>query len=185
MALKEIPRASWKQKAVNLFICKQHSSMILKDIKIFSQNIHKNNFLINTILEIQSSFNIIFIQESSWPFLYAIPSLKNKEDEELVGVPKHLNWVMFSRNSSQDNDSSRVVTYINVRLSLLWFFLQKNIFNHRDISCISFFNYGSVYFLINIYSNSFQLDLKYLKGTEVNIGNVLIITGYFNIRDII
>ena len=39
--------------------------MILKDIKIFSQNIHKNNFLINIILEIQRSYNIIFIQESS------------------------------------------------------------------------------------------------------------------------
>jgi len=35
--------------------------MIMKDIKIFSQNVHKNNFVINTILEIQDTFNIIFI----------------------------------------------------------------------------------------------------------------------------
>ena len=46
-----------------------------------------------------------------------------------------------------------------------------------------FFNHGSVYFLINLYLDSFQSALKYLKDTEVNINNVLIITGDFNIRD--
>ena len=56
-------------------------------------------------------------------------------------------------------------------------------YNNRDISCISFFNCGLVHFLINIYSNSSQLALKYLKDTEVNISSILIITGDFNIRD--
>jgi len=70
--------------------------MILKDIKIFSQNIHKNNFLINIILEIQRSYNIIFIQESSWSVLHALLSSKNKKGDELVGVPNHPNWVTFS-----------------------------------------------------------------------------------------
>jgi len=37
--------------------------MILKDLKIFSQNVQKNNFLINTILEVNQNFDIIFIQE--------------------------------------------------------------------------------------------------------------------------
>ena len=37
--------------------------MIMKDIKIFSQNICKNNFVINTILKTQDAFDIIFIQE--------------------------------------------------------------------------------------------------------------------------
>ena len=48
---------------------------------------------------------------------------------------------------------------------------------------VSFFNYDSVYFLINVYLDSSQLALKYLKDTEVNIRNVLIMTGDFNIRD--
>ena len=66
--------------------------MILKNIKIFSQkNVHKNNFIINTILEIQCAFDIIFIQEPPWSFIYSIPSLKNKEDKELVEVPHYPN----------------------------------------------------------------------------------------------
>ena len=37
--------------------------------------------------------------------------------------------------------------------------------------------------MINIYSDSSQLALKYLKNTEVNIPNVIIMTGDFNVRD--
>jgi len=36
---------------------------------------------------------------------------------------------------------------------------------------------------MNIYSDSFHSTLKYLKDTEVNILNLLIMTGNFNIRD--
>ena len=37
--------------------------------------------------------------------------------------------------------------------------------------------------MINIYLDSSQLALKYLKNTETNIHNVIIMTGDFNIRD--
>ena len=56
--------------------------------------------------------------------------------------------------------------------------------NYRDINIISFFNNGIICFIININSNEQQSALKYLKGIEVNINNVLIIIGNFNIRDI-
>ena len=36
---------------------------------------------------------------------------------------------------------------------------------------------------MNIYSDSSHSALKYLKDIEVNIDNVLIMTGDFNIRD--
>ena len=65
--------------------------MILKDIHIFSQNIYKNNFIINTILKTYSSFDIIFIQEPSWSHIWSIPSFNNKDREELVGIPNYPN----------------------------------------------------------------------------------------------
>ena len=37
--------------------------------------------------------------------------------------------------------------------------------------------------MINIYSDSSQIALKYLKDTEANINNVLIMIGNFNIRN--
>ena len=37
--------------------------MIFDKLKIFSQNVHKNAFIVNTILKTYSHFDIILIQE--------------------------------------------------------------------------------------------------------------------------
>ena len=163
--------------------CKQWSSIILKNINVFFQNVQKNNLLTNTILEAQKEFNIIFIQELLWNFICSISSLSNREGKELVSVSNHPNWTTFSRNSSNPHDSSRIIIYISTQLANLCFALCKDIFNYRDISCISFFNCSSIYLLPNVYSDLSQLALKYLKDTEVNINNVFIMIGDFNIRD--
>jgi len=79
--------------------------MIMKEIKIFLQNIHKNILLTNTILETYKEFNIIFIQELPWSILCFIPSSTSEEGENLVGVPNHPNWMTFSRNTVSNQDS--------------------------------------------------------------------------------
>jgi len=48
---------------------------------------------------------------------------------------------------------------------------------------MSFFNNNICYYILNIYSDSSHTALKYLKNTEVNIDNVVLMTGDFNIRD--
>jgi len=63
------------------------------------------------------------------------------------------------------------------------FYLQNDILNHKYILCIFLFNHSSTFFFINIYLDLSQLALQYLKDTEVNIDNVLIMTRDFNIRD--
>ena len=98
-------------------------------------------------------------------------------------VPNHPNWLTFSRNLTNGDNSRSVITYINIMLMPLHFLLCKYIFNHRDVSCVSFFNCNFIYFLINVYLDLLQSALKYLKNTEVNIDNVLIMTGDFNIRN--
>ena len=70
-----------------------------------------------------------------------------------------------------------------MRLAYLQFYFRKDIFNHGDINCFSFFNNGSIFFMINVYSNEHQITLKYLKDTEANLCNVLVMAKDFNIRD--
>ena len=89
--------------------------------------------------------------------------------------------LMYFRSSA--SDSPRVVTYVNIKLSFFHFSLHKDIYNYRDISLISFFNNNDILFLINMYLDSSQLALKYLKDTKANISNILVMTGNFNIRD--
>ena len=73
--------------------------------------------------------------------------------------------------------------YINVRLSSLCFSFRKNIINHHDILLTSFFNNYTIFWIINVYLDSSHTALKYLKDTEVNLLNLLIMAGDFNIRD--
>ena len=40
-----------------------------------------------------------------------------------------------------------------------------------------------MYFIINVYSDNQQFILKYLKDTEMNLNNTLIMIVNFNIRD--
>ena len=96
----------------------------------------------------------------------------------------YLSQITFSRYSVNNNEHLRVLTYVNIQLVQLCFLLRKDIINYRDINIITFFNNSIICFIINIDSDEQQSVLKYLKGIEVNINNVLIIMGNFNIRDI-
>jgi len=157
--------------------------MICNNLKFFSQNVCKNSLIINTILEAQLFFDIIFFQEPSWSIIHTIPSSTSCKGEKLVGAPHHSNWLTFARSPTNESDFPRVLTYINIRVSCLCFSLWNNIFNHRDVSCISFINQEFSFFLINVYLNSSQMALKYLKDIKTNISNIIIMTGDFNIRD--
>ena len=157
--------------------------MIVKNLKILLQNVRKNSLIVNTLLETQNQFDIIFIQEPSWSKIHKIPSSSSRNGEPLIGTNYHPNWISFARFPSERLDSLRVIIYINICLSSLHFLLHKDIINHRNIILISFFNNNICYYIMNVYSDFFHSALKYFKDTKVNIDNVLIMTGDFNIRD--
>ena len=157
--------------------------MIVKNLKIFSQNIHKNFLILNTLLKTLNHFDIILIQEPPWSEIQKIPSTSNSNGEPLMGTIYHPNWISFARVPLDKKDFSRVITYVNIYLSSLCFLIHKDIINHRDISLISFFNNNICYYIMNVYSDSLHTALKYLKNTEANIDNIILMTGDFNIRD--
>ena len=112
--------------------------------------------------------------------LYPCPCWLQKAS--IITVLNYSNWITFSRNPSNSQNLPRVITYINIYLSNLCFSLWKDLFDHRNILCIFFFNCCSIY-MINVCSDSSQMALKYFKDTKANINNVLIMTNNFNIRD--
>jgi len=73
--------------------------------------------------------------------------------------------------------------YINIHLSPLCFSLHTDIINHPDILFMSFTNDHIQYFIMNIYLDLSHSALKYLKDIDINIDDVLVMTGDFNIRD--
>ena len=107
----------------------------------------------------------------------------SSEGKDLIGITYYLNWLLFARNPADRLDFPRVIAYINICLFSLCFSLHSNIINHRDILLISFLNNRVCYYIMNIYFDPSHIVLKYLKDIEVNIDNVLVMTGDFNIRD--
>ena len=65
--------------------------MIGDNLKLYSQNVHKNSLIINTVLKTESLFNIIFIQESPWLVIQSIASYTSCKEEELVRVTYYPN----------------------------------------------------------------------------------------------
>ena len=125
--------------------------MILKSLKIFSQNVHKNRLLIDTILENNKNINIFFIQEPPWSIIHNISSSTSKEEEKIISAPNYSLWTTFPRALNTENEHLRVLTYINIKLIRLCFSLRKDIFNHRDINLLLFFNCGIMCSIINVY----------------------------------
>ena len=161
----------------------QAENMILKNLKILSQNVCKNHLIVNTILKTQLYFDIILIQELPWSVICKVPSTVSSESKNFIGTIHHPNWSLFAIIPTNKATSPRVTAYINIHFSHLHFSLHSDIINHSDILLMSFTNDHVQYFIMNIYSDSSHSALKYFKNIEINIDNVLIMTEDFNIRD--
>ena len=157
--------------------------MIVWNLKILSQNVRKNSIILNTILETLFHFDIILIQEPPWSKIRKIPSSSNCDRDPLMGTCHHPNWILFARLPSNGNNSPRVISYVNIRLKPFRFLFRKDLSDHRDINLISFICNNTWHYILNIYSDLSHSALKYLKDTEVNISQVLLMTGDFNVRD--
>ena len=184
MAYQKVWRDLWKQISILPLLCERlKSTMIVWNLKIFLQNVHKNSIVLNTILETLFHFNIILIPEPPWSEIRKIPSSLNCNGDPLMGTCYHPNWISFARLPSNGNNPPRVISYVNIHLKPFRFLFRKDLFDHRDINLISFICNDTLHYILNIYSDSSHSALKYLKDTEVSISQVLLMIGDFNIRD--
>ena len=158
--------------------------MIKQSLKIFSQNIRKNKVLTNIILENnKNSTDIVFIQELPRSLIRRVPSHTNPAGDPTFGIPNHSKWTLFIRPDLSQDNYPYVATYVNKRLSKLRFTLCLNIVNHRDINVLAFHSDHNTNFIINIYSDSNQTTLQYLRQNIINLEGTIILTDDLNIRD--
>ena len=143
----------------------------------------QEQLLTDTLLENNKDFDIFFIQELPWCIIHNILSSLSKERDEIISAPNYSLWTLFARIPNTVNEHLKVLTYINSKLIKLCFLLRRDIINYKDINLLFFFNHSIMYFLINIHLDEYQSTLKYFKNTEVNLNNILIMTGDLNIRD--
>ena len=63
------------------------------------------------------------------------------------------------------------------------FALCLDIINYQDINILAFHNNHDMNFIINVYFDSDQTALCFLSQNIINLDNIIIMTGDFNIRD--
>ena len=114
--------------------------MIFKILNIFSQNVCKNRLLIDILLENNKEFDIIFIQKLPWSIIHNILNSIFEEGKEIVSALNHSFWTMFARISNTKNKHSRVLIYIKIRISRLYFSLRKKIFLTTETLILSPFS---------------------------------------------
>ena len=147
MATKEICWDLWKQDQVNsLYRERQTENMILKNLKIFSQNVCKNHFIINTILETQSYYDIVLIQEPPWFVIHKVPSILNCEGEDFIGTVHHPNWLLFA-SIPINRLTSPELQHIFIFTSHLFIFLY-------DLTLSTTQTFSSCHLLMTIYTIS-------------------------------
>jgi len=158
--------------------------MIRETLYIYSQNVRKNKMLTDTILETnKNNTDILFIQEPPRYITKYVSSPQNIKGTLLYSYPSYPEWTLYARQPTQQDDIPRVITYINKRISSLLALLCTDLIDHRDINLISLQINHRCSYAINMYSDDHQSAIKHLQDHEINIDNVLIMAGDFNIHD--
>jgi len=85
-------------------------------VRVFSQNVAKNALHVDALLsELRNKFDVIFLQEPPWRVIHRVPSTTNRQGDEIVGAPKHPDWLTVVRPLTND-EAPRVLAYVHNRL---------------------------------------------------------------------
>ncbi|KAF9439947.1 hypothetical protein P691DRAFT_689235 [Macrolepiota fuliginosa MF-IS2] len=131
------------------------SSRTILGVRIYSQNICKNNFSTPVLLEwLKESINIIFLQEPPWSCIRSAPSTVSLEGDDVIGAPKHPDWVCMVHLPHLGEQHLRVMAYVHSRLSLMRPAIRPDLIDHRDVQIVSLYSKGEAFYFMNVYSDA-------------------------------
>ena len=85
-----------------------------------TQNVRKNYVLVDSLLEFQKDlYNILFIQEPPWNFIWFASSTSSPGGQEVVSAPIYPEWTQVVRFPQNSEQTPRVMCFIHSRLSRL------------------------------------------------------------------
>ncbi|CAA7263228.1 unnamed protein product [Cyclocybe aegerita] len=145
----------------------------------YCQNVHHTYAHIDTLLEIcKTKFDILFFQETPWNFIRHAPSTTTMEGDEVIGAPKHPDWLQMVR--IKEGEVRHVIAYVSTRLSRYRPAMRRDIVDHRDILVLSLFSGGEVLNLMNIYSDNQHTAIEHLTAHVHSLPPFIYMAGDFN-----
>ena len=151
---------------------------------IYLQNVCKNYMLVDSLLEIQKDlYNVLFIQEPPWNFVYFVSFTTISGEDEVFGTPIHPDWVQVVQFPQNSEQTPSIMCFTHSRLFRLCSALRRDIVNHRDIQLLFFFKRGRCQVLINAYFDSFHIAVDFLSNKALNIPKLLYMREDINVRN--
>ncbi|CAA7271829.1 unnamed protein product [Cyclocybe aegerita] len=126
----------------------------------------------------RNRFDILFFQETPWNFIRHAPSTTSMEGNEVIGAPKHPEWLQMVR--IKEGEVPHVIAYVSTRLSRYRPAMRRDIVDHRDILVLSLFSGGEVLNLMNIYSDDQHTAIEYLAARVHSLPPFIYMAGDFN-----
>jgi len=147
---------------------------------VFCQNVAKNALHVDALLsELRNKFDVLFLQEPPWRAIRRIPSTTNRQGDEIVGAPKHSDWLTVVCPPT-NNEAPRVLAYVHNRLTRLRLSLRWDLINHCNILILSLFSEGRTINIINVYSDDQHTAINFLAERAPTLPACILMTGDFN-----
>ncbi|CAA7264641.1 unnamed protein product [Cyclocybe aegerita] len=170
-----------KDHAANLASCKFWAHCYDREwiMAKYHQNVHHTYAHFNTLLEIcKTKFDILFFQETPWNFIRHALFTTSMEGDEVIGTPKHPNWLQMVR--IKEGEVPRVIASVSTRLSRYRPAMCRDIVDHRDILILSLFSGGEVLNLMNVYSDDQHTAIEHLAAHVHSLPPFIYMAGDFN-----
>jgi len=149
-------------------------------VRVLCQNVAKNALHVDALLsELRNKFDLLFLQEPPWRAICRVPSTTNRQGDEIVGAPKHLDWLTVVRPPTND-ETPRVLAYVHNRLTRLRPSLRRDLIDHRDILILSLFSEGRTINIMNVYSDDQHTTINLLAERAPTLLACVLMTGDFN-----
>ncbi|CAA7263690.1 unnamed protein product [Cyclocybe aegerita] len=100
------------------------------------------------------------------------------EGDEVIGAPKHPDWLQMVR--IKEGEVPRVIAYVSTRLSRYRPAMRRDIIDHRDIVVLSLFSGGEVLNLMNVYSDDQHTAIEHLAARVHSLPPFIYMAGDFN-----
>ncbi|KXN81366.1 hypothetical protein AN958_05137 [Leucoagaricus sp. SymC.cos] len=124
-------------------------------------------------------YDILFFQEPPWRIIRQMVSTTSTEGDDVVGAPKHPDWLYMVRLPSGGQNPC-IMAYVHRRLAILHPSMRRDIIDHHDLLVLLLFTPCGTVNLLNVYSDDAHTAINLLCQEADQLPAFIYMGGDFN-----
>lgn len=149
---------------------------------IITFNVAKNFGHMDTVLQTcKNRYDIMFFEEPSWRVIRKAPSTHNREGNDVVGAPSHLDWITIVRATGvEDKVCPLIMAYVSTRLKPWRPSYRRDLIDHCNVLPLSLFIEERTVNIMGVYSDDAHTTIRLLSQKADSLPSFEYIGGNFN-----